>query len=130
MSGCLRKIHWGTILFAAVVSAAVGLVIGYFWMRGLDLDACIAAAAVPDSGNPVSDLVARLVQVLAVGVVCILVRMAVFVPLYVALAAVMCAAIILWRVKDARLLNIILALLFSLALEFTALLIFSMIVRP
>jgi predicted lysophospholipase L1 biosynthesis ABC-type transport system permease subunit len=129
MSGCLRKIHAGPILLATVTSVVIGLVIGFFWIRSLDMSACMAGMVPPDSGNPLADLFAGMMEILAVGVACVILRMMAFVPLYLALSVVICALIVLMRVREARLLNIVLAVILAAVLGFVALAVLAAILK-
>jgi hypothetical protein len=126
MSGCLGKFKWGTILLATLISAVIGLVLGYFWIRNLDISTCMASMNTPDSGNILADIFALIIVGMAVGLVCAAMGMVVYVPIFIGVSIILCTIVVLWRVKDARLLNIILAVLLSQVVAFIGLAVLSL----
>ncbi len=129
MSGCLGKIKWGAILLAALISVVIGLVLGYFWLMNLDISTCMESMNTPDSGNILADIFALIMVGLAVGVVCAVMGMAVYIPIFIAISIIICTIVVLWRVKEARLLNIVLAVLLSQIVGFIGLAVLSLLTR-
>jgi hypothetical protein len=127
MSGCLGKIKWGAILLAAVISVVIGLALGYFWLQNLDISTCMESMVEPDTGNIVSDFIALIMVAFVAALFCAFMGMVAYIPVFIALSVLVCTIIVFWRVKDARLLNIILAVLLSHVVAYIGLAVLSLL---
>lgn len=127
MSGCLGKIKWGAILLAALISVILGLVLGYFWLQNLDISSCMESMVRPDTGNIVSDIVGLIVAAFVTALFCAFMGMVAYIPVFIALSVLVCTIIVFWRVKEARLLNIILAVLLSHVVAYIGLAVLSLL---
>jgi hypothetical protein len=129
MSTQVKKISCGTIVFGAIISTIVGLIIGYFWMNSLDLNTCMSSVNQPNSSNIIANIFALMIEGLAVAVTCILMRLVVYIPIYLCLSIIICIVIILYKVKNYKVLNIIVAILLSQILACIGMIVLSIILK-